>query len=195
MDEHQWDRKLRIRTAGRDAQQADAYRYPYEPTDYAVLQRLAESGYIHRDSIVVDYGCGKGRVGFFLNHVIGCRVIGVEYDERIYAEALNNQRLYSGTGVEFVCARAETFEAGNADCFYFFNPFSLEILRSVMGKLVEFYYEKPRKMYLFFYYPSEEYCSWLMTAPELTFLEEIDCRDLFLGSCEREKILVYQLLE
>lgn len=193
MEVRQWDRKLRIQTAGRDAKRADAYRYPYEPTDYAVLQRLADSGLISRDNVVVDYGCGKGRVSFFLNHVVGCRTVGVEYDEHIFRQALENQASYPGSGTKFVCTRAEQFDAACADCFYFFNPFSLEILRSVMGRLLESYYAQPRSMRLFFYYPSEEYESFLMTAPELTFLEEIDCRDLFPGNCERERILVFRL--
>ena len=60
-----WDRKLNIQTIGRDDSAADAYHHPYEPTPYSVLERLAESGYIDQDNVVVDYGCGKGRVGSF----------------------------------------------------------------------------------------------------------------------------------
>ncbi len=37
---------------------------PYEPTPYAVLKRLAESGRITAGNVVADYGCGKGRVVF-----------------------------------------------------------------------------------------------------------------------------------
>lgn len=42
-----------------------------------------------------------------------------------------------------------------------------------------------------YYYPSDEYVSYLMTVHELMFIDEIDCRDLFEGDNSREKILVF----
>ena len=192
--EAEMDRKLMISTMGRDDSNADEYHHPYEPTPYTVLRRLAESGYITGTSKVIDYGCGKGRVGFFLNYELGCRVTGVEYDERIFQQAVDNQRCYARKqSVEFVCQRAEVFEVGEADCFYFFNPFSVKILMSVLGQLIESYYENPRDMRLFFYYPSDDYVGYLMTVPELNFLDEIDCRDLFGGKDDREKILIFEV--
>jgi len=193
MDERQWDKKLRIQTVGRDASGADAYRYPYEPTPYCVLSRLAESGLISKENVLVDYGCGKGRVGFFMNRIVGCKTIGIEYDSVIYGQALENRSSFGGSGVEVVCARAEAYEITEGDRFYFFNPFSVEVLSSVMGRVLESYYGKPRAVYLFFYYPSDAYVSWLMTCPELTFLTELDCSDLFPGKDGRERILVFEL--
>lgn len=46
MSETRWDKLLHIKTTGRDDSRADQYRYPYEPTPYAVLERLENSGYI-----------------------------------------------------------------------------------------------------------------------------------------------------
>ena len=34
--------------------------------------------------------------------------------------------------------------------FYFFNPFSVEILQKVLARIQESYYEKPREIELFF---------------------------------------------
>ena len=65
LPEVRWDRLLRIKTAGRDDSSADQYRYPYEPTPYSVLERLAGSGRIRMGNILLDYVCGKGRFGFF----------------------------------------------------------------------------------------------------------------------------------
>lgn len=195
MNDLQWDKKLKIHTVGRDDFNEDEYHYPYEPTPYSVLLRLVESDYISRDSVVVDYGCGKGRVGFFLNHKLGCRTIGVEYDERIYENALQNLNSYAGShGVEFVHTAAENFEIKDADSFYFFNPFSVEILRSVLGRIMDSYYKNPRKMQLFFYYPNEEYLYFLMTEPNLMFMDEIDCRDLFEGASDRERIMIFEVI-
>ncbi len=195
MKEERWDKKLKIQTTGRLDAHADNYHYPYEPTPYSVLERLAESGYINRESVLVDYGCGKGRVGFFLNHVLGCRAIGLEYNEEIFQQAEENQKNYGKQDVTFLCQNAEDFAVEKADCFYFFNPFSVEILKSVMGRILESYYAIPRRMRLFFYYPNDEYLVYLMTGYALGFVEEIDCRDLFEGKDDRERILVFEIGE
>lgn len=194
MTEQQWEKKLKIKTTGRDASHADAYRYPYEPTPYCVLERLVDSGYLDRGNVVVDYGCGRGRVSLFLHHCLGCRTIGVEYDETIYVQAIENLRAYGGMGeVSFVCDRAERFCVDEADRFYFFNPFSLEVLQSVIGRILESYYGKPRTVRLFFYYPSDAYRTWLMTRDFLNFLAELDCGDLFPGNDRRETILIFDV--
>ena len=195
INENKWDKLLRIRTSGRDDSRSDQYRYPYEPTPYSVLERLAFSGYIGKKNTLVDYGCGKGRVDFFLSYQTRCRSIGIEYDERIFVTAAENQKTAVSAGrVEFVLQSAETYAVPEtADRFYFFNPFSVEILRSVLERIKESYYEHPREMMLFFYYPSDEYVSHLMTIDELTFLDEINCRDLFDGENCRERILVFQI--
>lgn len=192
-NEDKWDRLLQIWTTGRDDTGADQYRYPYEPTPYPVLERLANSGYIRKGNTLLDYGCGKGRVDFFLSWQLGCRTIGVEYDERIYDKAVENQKTaVSAERTTFKLTDAEHFAVPESvDRIYFFNPFSLELLRKVFGRILESWYGAPRKILFFFYYPSDEYISYLMTVDELDFLDEIDCRDLFPGDDPRERIIIF----
>jgi SAM-dependent methyltransferase len=193
--EKDWDNRLQIRTTGRDDSAADEYRYPYEPTPYPVLELLADSGLICPGDVVLDYGCGKGRVDFFLSHRNRAHAIGIEYDERIYQNALENQKTAAPTAkAEFVLTRAETYELPpEVNHCYFFNPFSVEILRKVMARILESYYESSRELFLFFYYPSDEYVSYLMTVDELEFYDEISCDDLFEGNDPRERILIFML--
>ncbi|WP_277258604.1 class I SAM-dependent methyltransferase [Merdimonas faecis] len=192
-NEDKWDRLLQIRTTGRDDTGADQYRYPYEPTPYPVLERLANSGYTRKGNTLLDYGCGKGRVDFFLSWQLRCRTIGVEYDERIYDKAVENQKTAVSAGrTTFKLTDAEHFAVPESvDRIYFFNPFSLELLRKVLGRILESWYGAPRKILFFFYYPSDEYISYLMTVDELDFLDEIDCRDLFPGDDPRERIVIF----
>ena len=192
-NENTWDKLLHIKTTGRDDSNADQYRYPYEPTPYCVLERLANSGFIGKKDVVLDYGCGKGRVDFFLSYQTKARAIGVEYDERIYNGALENQKsAVSGKKTEFVNVRAEEYAVpAEVNRCYFFNPFSVELLHKVMARMTESYYESPREVLFFFYDPSEEYISYLMTVDELEFYDEIDCSDLFEGNGERERIMIF----
>ena len=193
--EKTWDKLLKIKTTGRDDSNSDQYRYPYEPTPYGVLERLANSGYIGKKDIVLDYGCGKGRVDFFLSYQTKARTIGIEYDERIYQSAIENQKnAVSKSKTEFVLERAENYEVPElVNRCYFFNPFSVELLRKVMARIIKSYYENPREMFLMFYYPSEEYISYLLTVDELEFYDEIDCGDLFEKKDSREQIMIFVL--
>ena len=125
--------------------------------------------------------------------VIACWIIGVEYDSRIYETVCENKRhAVSGSRTEFVMGNAENYVVpAEVDRVFFFNPFSVEILRKVLAKIEDSYYENPREIQLFFYYPSDEYISELMTVDMLSFVDEIDCRDLFDGENPRERIMVF----
>jgi SAM-dependent methyltransferase len=193
--ENSWDVSLQIMTAGRDETNADEYHHPYEPTPYRVLERLVKSGFIGKQDTVLDYGCGKGRVGFFLSYRTKAKTIGIEYDARIHAQALENRRTtISRVKPEFVLTRAEEYEVpAEVNRCYFFNPFSVEILRKVMARILESWYADPREIFLFFYYPSDEFLAWLMTVEELDFYDEIECDDLFEGNDPRERIMIFQL--
>ena len=171
--ESQWDKLLKIKTTGRDDSRSDQYRYPYEPTQYLVLERLANSGLISKKNTVLDYGTGKGRVCFYLSYQTRCRSVGVEYDERIFSAAESNRE--------------------HAVSVLFFNPFSVEILQKVLARIYESYYENPREILLMFYYPSEEYISCLMTEEALMFVDEISTEDLFEVKNERERILIFSV--
>ena len=176
-----WDKLLQIKTVGRDDTNSDEYHYPYEPTPYSVLERLASSGLFSKGDVVLDYGCGKGRVGFFLSYKTKAESIGIEYDEHIYQDTLENRKTaVPRAKADFVLTRAEEYEVpqGVNRC-YFFNPFSVEILRKVMARIIESWYADPREILLFFYYPSDEFMCYLMTVDELEFYDEIECGDLF----------------
>ena len=192
-NENTWDASLRIQTCGRDETNADEYHHPYEPTPYSVLERLTSSGLIGKDDVVLDYGCGKGRVSFFLSYRTKARTVGIEYDERIYESALENQKTAKAKA-NFVLTRAEEYEVPpEVNRCYFFNPFSVEILHKVMARIIESWYDSPREVFLFFYYPADEYISYLMTVDELEFYDEIECDDLFAGNDPRERIMIFQL--
>lgn len=191
-----WDKLLKIRTTGRDDSRSDQYRYPYEPTPYSVLERLANRGYIAKENTLLDYGTGKGRVCFYLSYQTRCKSIGIEYDERIYLGAVGNQKTaVSKKRITFVRESAEKYQVPiDVDRCYLFNPFSVEILQKVLVRILDSYYENPREIKLFFYYPSDEYVGYLIAQEQLMFIDEIDCGDIFGGNNAREKILIFEVV-
>ena len=193
--EQSWDKCLQIKTGGRDETNADQYHHPYEPTPYSVLERLADSCLIGEQDVVLDYGCGKGRVDFFLTYRTKAKTMGIEYDAHIYQSATENRKTaLAKAKAEFIQANAEAYAVPpDVNRCYFFNPFTVEILHKVMARILESYYDNPREIFLFFYYPADEYVSCLMTVEELDFYDEIQCEDLFPGHDPQERILIFQL--
>ena len=148
------DKHLKIKTNGRDDSNSNFTNYPYEATPYVVLQTLSNSGYIKKNEKVIDYGCGKGRVSFYLAYANKANMIGVEYDERLYNSALENKkRSISANRVEFTYSNASDYKIDNdVTGAYFFNPFSIQVLKDVLKNLKDSKSECKRDIMLFFYY-------------------------------------------
>ena len=186
MTEREWDKRLHIKTIGRE-DESSANCSPYEPTPYSVLERLAESGHVTRKTRLLDYGCGKGRAAFFLASVVGCRVTGVDYSQKLIDIARENRRTSKlGDRATLACCRAEQYEVGDENAFFFFNPFSEKIFENVLRRLTQ----TGREMKLICYYLSE---AWLQCLEGVEQIDDIDCSDLFNGHDSREHIAIYRL--
>ena len=164
----------------------------------------------------MDYGCGKGRVGIFLNNQIGCRVIGIDFNERRIRQSNRNlmkyyknknrfrhSQLNENNGshddykpkIQFIHSKAEEYVPDEANCFYFFNPFSTKIFQKVFKQIKDSYERNPRKIYIFFYYLSKEYRNYFPTNNNLILVDDIDCRKSFLSSKKLYKLQIYTLRE
>ena len=80
----------------------------------------------------------------------------------VFIRQQKNKEMAECRRTSFILSSAENYELPpEVNQCYFFNPFSLEILHSVLARIYESYYENQREILLFFYYPSEEYISCL----------------------------------
>ena len=194
MTETEWDDKLGIQTCGREDYQEDEVHYPYEPTPYSVLERLAGSGYISQTDCLLDYGCGKGRVPVFFSKMLGCSCLGIEFDRILFNISCENKKKSGSEEASIYYSDAETYPVPTevTRCF-FFNPFGEQILRCALNRIVDSYYADPREILLFFYYPEDSQVALLMTIDELMFVDELSCVDLFPGRNERERILIFEV--
>ena len=204
-DDFLTDAKLHIKTTGRVDDFSDYHMYPYEASSYSVLDRLAQSGWIRNTDHLLDYGCGKARTLVYLHDKTGCRATGVEVMQSLYDAGCENIALYDKNvcaphgkhcNIDLVCTQAQIYDIpASVNRIFFFNPFSVEIFKSVMKRVIDAYYDNPGQILMFLYYPQDEYVAYLSRLDEVMFEDEIDCTDLFPEKDSRNRIMIYSVGE
>lgn len=131
------DKELKIYTNGiQNDDHHSYYNHRYEPTSYENLTLLFDQYPLTSKDGFVDFGCGKGRINFYVHDRFHCKSIGVELHEAYYEDATRNLTTYVGTQKEqisFHCMPAQSYLLdGSETCFYFFNPFSVDIFGQVI---------------------------------------------------------------
>lgn len=144
--------------------------YRYEPTSYSGLICAFDEleDVLTKYDRLVDFGCGKGRVLFYVNQRFQCEVCGVEIDEELYELALDNRAYYNTRfrdtmeKIELIHGKAEDYEVRPEDnVFYFFNPFEINIYEQVIANIVESVEKYPRRVFVMMYYPKVEYVRYM----------------------------------
>ena len=188
------DNILNISTVGRDDTHVSDGVFAYEPTSYLVLDRMHEKGMFSDINLLVDYGCGKGRVPFYIAYYCERAAIGVESEDDFYKVAEKNRENFKLSGlVEFVHMKAEDYVVPDrADVFFFFHPFSETVLEKVLGNIEESHQRCRRRIRLIMYYMTAEYIKLMKNHPEYELISKTDCRDLFKNRDGRDFVFWYE---
>jgi len=81
MKEKFYEKLLNIKTVGTEEGSNKSWHYNrYEPTPYSALEKLFANYQLKSSDRIVDFGCGKGRLNFYLNFLHNAFVVGVEID-------------------------------------------------------------------------------------------------------------------
>lgn len=185
--EHEMDQLLNIKTTQRQKlPDYSTHYFPYEPTPYSALETLFEHYEVTSSDRFVDFGCGKGRLNFYIHHFFKSSVIGIEKDKSLYQDALDNYENHikknkvKQSAIQFNCCLAESYPIIPADNrFYFFNPFSIEIFRRVVQNILLSYEQYPRDVEILLYYPSESYIFFLENQTPLSLKQEVILENLY----------------
>lgn len=200
MDEQYYEKLLNIKTAGEQKifNQSSHY-HRYEPTSYSVLELLSTQYDFTAADHIVDFGCGKGRLNFYLTHFFDATVTGIEMNTFYYKQAVDNKRDYlkkhkkSINKINFLNCLAEEYTINPSDNkFYFFNPFSLQIFIKVIGTILASVAGYERTVELILYYPSYDYRYFLENNTPFVFVNEIKSPDLT-DHDPRQSFLIYRL--
>ncbi|GIN21504.1 methyltransferase [Siminovitchia fordii] len=178
---------------------ADPHYNPYEPTPYAALEQLFSRYKLTAGDCLVDMGCGKGRVPFYVNYFFHTTSIGIEMNPALYEDALKNKVSYSKKArrrrgsVEFQCVLAQEYQIQSWDnVFFFFNPFSIQIFMTVLQHILKSGEMYPRTIDLILYYPSNEYVYYLSNHTQFKLIEEVQL-DYYHERNDHERILIFRM--
>ena len=200
MKEKYYEELLNINTIGEQSwDETKKCYHPYEPTPYFALDKLFEKYDIYETDSVIDFGCGKGRLNFYLNYNYKCNVLGIEMDENFYNECIKNKKDYLTNNkreenkINFLCTLAQEYKIQDIDNkFYFFNPFSVQIFMKVLDNILISFENKPRKIHIILYYPSDDYIYYLENCTPFMQVKEVRLDNLY-NSDNQERFLVYEL--
>lgn len=127
----------------------------YMPTSYKDVFTLLRGAKVGADSVIVDFGCGLGRVVFTAAYLGAKQSIGVEFDEDLFQSAESN-RVASKfhDKVSFVHQDASAFTIpDDANVFFFFNPFGSETMSNVIKRIEKSLETAPRKICVIYFNP------------------------------------------
>lgn len=201
MKQYKYDKLLGIRT-GEDRYSLQSFNenyHPYEPTSYETLETLLRHYSIKSEDHVVDFGCGKGRVNFFLHHFTGASVKGIDMMDEFIVDAIVNLQGYKkkypyrSHNIEFLVCLAEEYRIAEEDNrFYFFNPFSSDIFAKVVDNILRSVEKHPRSVDLILYYPHKDYIYHLEKNTHFELVQEmiVEC---FYKNDDDERILIYRI--
>lgn len=199
MKEHYYDKLLHIKTGGSQGSPSGLHYYRYEPTPYIALEQLFESYPLAHNNRLIDFGCGKGRLNFFVHHLFQASVVGVEMNDEFYQCAQDNliaymkrNRVMKGQIQFYHCLAEEYRVHPSDDYFYFFNPFSVQIFMKVVGNILKSYENSPRELSLILYYPSDDYIFFLDNETPFQLYAEVTVKDISVHD-PYERFVLYRL--
>jgi SAM-dependent methyltransferase len=171
--------------------------YRYEPTPYSALDQLFSEYSIKSSDHIVDFGCGKGRLNFYINYMWDATVAGIEMNETFYLNAIENLESYvkkmKKDNIYFHCCLAEEYKIDPRDNrFYFFNPFSIQIFMVIINNILRSFEMKERDIELVLYYPSQDYIYFLENHSSFVLKQEIVLPNLY-NHNPNERFLIYVL--
>ncbi|MEH7011001.1 methyltransferase [Neobacillus niacini] len=200
MKEQYYDELLNISTGGDQKGYTKSFHYHrYEPTPYSALEKLFAQYELTSNDHIVDFGCGKGRLNFFIHYLFHASVVGIEMNETLFQEAVENQTSYlkkfknAKDKIQFHCCLAEKYEIKPLDNrFYFFNPFTIPIFWKIINNILVSVEKFKREVDVILYYPSEDYIYFLENNTLFELKKEVHLPGLYEHN-QNERFLIYHL--
>jgi predicted RNA methylase len=155
----------------------------YGTSPFRGIFQILDSLGLRRADVVVDLGCGKGRVLCCAALYDLEQVIGVEDTEELCQVARANLRRLrrKRTPAVVISGKAEEFDYARGTVFYMFHPFGPNTLRAVLARLGHALEQRLRSIRIVYVNPKhdcvleevgwlERYAQWPARAPQSRFV-------------------------
>lgn len=200
MHDMEMDKKLNIDTGGYidwpRGVNLDYFRT--ESTSYRDLDRLIEDYDFREGSQLVDYGSGKGRILFYLNHQLGVPATGIEVNQAAFSHLQKNLLDYENEfqekkpKISILEIKAEDYLVKKTDdIFYFFNPFTVKIFEEVVREIENSLALYPRVVDIILFYPNVTYTHFLEKKSSFHLVQTIKNPKYFINNRECFKVYRY----
>jgi SAM-dependent methyltransferase len=165
-----WETYLGVETRGQ-VPAVVAGGVHYSPLPFQAISRMLDRLELSPDDVLVDLGCGKGRV-----LCLACRrrlhqVIGIEINHDLIKTARRNIDCirHKQSPVKIVELLAQNYEYDDATVIFMFNPFDEKTIEQVFAKLDDSYRKKPRKIKVAY-----AYCAYEQPLKNLGWLRRME---------------------
>ena len=102
-------------------------------TDITAIERIFQ-GRLRESDVLVDVGCGKGRViAWWIRQGVGSRIVGLELDEGVAEQT--RRRLRRHPNVTVLTGDAVDNVPPDGSLFYMHNPFGEAVVRAFAERL------------------------------------------------------------
>jgi SAM-dependent methyltransferase len=137
-------------------EQHQAHAERYQPSQAVPLKKLLHTLRIPPGKVLVDFGCGKGKVLLIASEFGFAEVRGVEVSPVLCDIARKNCATYrekTNTKTQFVIVHTDAREypiADDEEVFFLFNPFDAAIVQQVMQHLSVSLSRRKRKIWILY---------------------------------------------
>jgi SAM-dependent methyltransferase len=130
----------------------------YGTLSYRGLFQIFDWLALNRSDVVIDLGCGKGRVLCCASLYDVEQVIGVEDTSELCDVARNNLQRIRGrrASAMVIHGKAEDFDYVRGTVFYLYNPFGPNTLKTVVSQIGEGLRQNPRSIRVVYVNPRHD---------------------------------------
>lgn len=101
-----------------------------------IFKKIIKTG-----DVLVDVGCGKGRViNYWLDNFLENQIVGIELDHQVAQKTA--RRLANYKNVTIISGNVIELIPDNANLFYLFNPFNCEVMKDFKESLINKFFNK-----------------------------------------------------
>ena len=133
-----YDIKYGYRYLGRRIKNGDDLKgwHGSQNSDYDALHKMFLEVSINKDDVIVDVGCGKGRVfNYLLSKGIKNKLIGIEVDVAIANFTIRRLQKYDHVKILIQDVEKDNSLPPEGTIFYLFNPFTDRIVEKFCNQL------------------------------------------------------------